>query len=296
MRNCIVTGAAGFAGAALTETLLAEGYRVYAVVRPGGSHNERLSGLENCVCTECDIASLDKLPGLLPEMPGAVFFHLALRGGKSQEEQDRNIGYAGDALRAAAALGCRRFVCTGSQAEYGVVDRDVLETEELPCSPVTPYGKAKLSACRQTKALASDLGTEWVWGRIFSLIGKYEPPGRMLPDLYRAMKRGEDFHLSSCRQNWDYLDVFDGARAIIALGERGHDGEIYNIARGDFRPLREYTEALREEVALGGEIHYGEDPVPFISLQPSVEKLKDHTGWYPRRSFSDSLRDYSQSL
>ncbi len=292
MKDCIVTGAAGFAGTALTETLVEEGYRVYAVVRPGGMHNARLEGLSHCISVECDISGYDKLPKLIPYLPGAFFFHLAHSGGKRDEEQERNVLFSETALRSAKLLGCSRFIATGSQAEYGAVGKDVSETEELPLRPVTAYGRAKVAACGRTKALSGELGIEWIWGRIFSLIGKYEPAGRMLPDLYRAMKRGEDFHLSSCAQNWDYLDVYDAARALIALAERGINGEIYNIARGDYRPLREYTERLKKAVSSGGEILYGEDPEPFISLQPSVEKLKKHTGWSPERSFFDSLKDY----
>ena len=133
---------------------------------------------------------------------------------------------------------------------------------------------------------------EWVWGRIFSLIGKYEPKGRMLPDLFHALKAGKSMRLSSCRQNWDYLDVRDGADALIALAENGKNGETYTIAHGAYRPLWEFTERLKAMISPDTQIEYGEDPNPFVSLQPTVEKLKRDTGWSPRRSFEDSIRDY----
>ena len=120
----------------------------------------------------------------------------------------------------------------------------------------------------------------------------YEPSGRMLPDLYHALREGKKFHISSCRQNWDYLDVYDAAEAIIALAIRGRAGEIYNIANGDYRPLKEYTEELKRIVGGTGVIAYGDDPTPFVSLQPSVEKIRRDTGWKARRSFSDSIEDY----
>ena len=43
----------------------------------------------------------------------------------------------------------------------------------------------------------------------------------MLPDLYKTLREGREMHLSACRQNWDYLDVYDAADAIMAIGEKG---------------------------------------------------------------------------
>jgi len=114
----------------------------------------------------------------------------------------------------------------------------------------------------------------------------------MLPDLYAHLMDGKEMELSSCRQNWDYLDVYDAADAFISLAERGGNGEIYNVANGDYRPLIEYTEMLKKMIAPEVNISYGKDPEPFVSLQPSIEKIKEDTGWTPKKSFEDSVKDY----
>ena len=314
MKKVIVTGAAGFFGAVLVERLVKAGYFVYAVVRPGSKHNKRISteklshGINvygsnaskldggGIYLIEAELTSLssvfDKVSNYgAPEGMIDAFFHLAWIGDKGNEDQYQNVAYTLDALRVAHRLGCRRFIATGSQAEYGVVPSTDVEYESRRPEPVTAYGAAKVATSYLSKQFASEIGIEWIWSRIFSLIGRYEPDGRMLPDLYQALKRGEIFSLSSCAQNWDYLDVYDAADALIALSERGVPGEIYNIASGEYRPLREYTEELRAIVG-SGNIIYGDDPQPFISLQPSVEKLKRDTGWSPTRVFEDSIRDY----
>ncbi|WP_034491751.1 NAD-dependent epimerase/dehydratase family protein, partial [Butyrivibrio fibrisolvens] len=46
-KNVIVTGAAGFAGANLVMELLDNETDVYAVVRPGSSHNARLEEIDS---------------------------------------------------------------------------------------------------------------------------------------------------------------------------------------------------------------------------------------------------------
>ena len=47
------------------------------------------------------------------------------------ELQARNIGYALEAVRTAGRLGCRRFLFTGSQAEYGITDQVMGEDLEF---------------------------------------------------------------------------------------------------------------------------------------------------------------------
>ncbi len=323
MNNIILTGGAGFFGFNLVRRLIEKGYRLTVVVRPDSEHNQRLFELnsERLDIVEVDIEEIDRLPeklserlsqrlsGNLPERlyerPSGTqsalsqsgtpyydtFYHLAWQGGRNDiKAQFRNVSDSLKALEAAKALGCRRFICSGSQAEYGAASEMI--TEQAPLAPFSAYGAAKASACYLTKVRAEQIGIEWVWGRIFSLIGSFEPKGRMLPDLIEKLKKGEKPELSSCTQYWDYLDAADAADAFIALGESGIPGEAYNIANGNYRVLKDYTEIVRERFSPGADISYGEPPSPFVSLKPSVEKIKRDTGWEPVTSFEESLDKY----
>lgn len=289
MKCAVVTGAAGFVGCNLVEALIAHGYFVYCVVRPKSRHNSRLAESNRLKLVAADMSEYEQLA----EMIGGsadIFFHGAWQGGRYNfAEQSPNIAAALAALRAAKALGCKRFVATGSQAEYG--PKQELITEECLPQPIDAYGSAKLAACILSRQLASDVGIEWIWGRIFSVYGKYEPPGRMLPDLIAALVAGEDFPLSAATQYWDYLYSSDCAEALVALGEYGRQGEIYNIANGDCRPLKEFTEAVRSVAAPSRSLSYGAKPAGTIySLMVKAEKLKRDTGWKPKIEFAEGIR------
>ena len=291
MKRAIVSGAAGFAGCNLTERLIEDGYTVYALVRAGSRHNERLSGYsaDALKLIEADMGDYDFLPDKIHDNCD-IFFHLAWTGGRDDfEAQRRNIDASLKALEAAVKIGCKRFVASGSQAEYGV--KSGLITEDLMGNPFSAYGASKLSACYLTRFRASQLGIEWVWGRIFSLIGKYEPEGRLMPDIIRKLKNHETPHISAASQNWDYLDAKDAAEAIIALGEHGKSGEIYNIANGDYHPLKFFMEEVRAIYAPDIRIEYGEPPVPYVSLMPSVEKIHCDTGWKAKIGFAETVRE-----
>ncbi|MDD3534439.1 MAG: NAD(P)-dependent oxidoreductase [Candidatus Cloacimonetes bacterium] len=293
MKKIVVTGAAGFTGMNLVAALLAAGYFVYALVRPGSSHNARLNDGRQLKKIEIDVSELSSLAEYIQE-PCDGFIHLAwgYGGRDDMAAQQINISHVLNAVEAAAAVGCKRFIASGSQAEYG--SQAVLTNENcLPC-PLNAYGAAKLAACHLSKIRAKQLGLEWIWGRIFSTYGPYEPEGRMLPDLVNSLKRGEAFQLSSCVQMWDYLYAGDAASAFIALLQRGCSGEIYNIANGDIHPLRYFTQLVLEEYGQEGKLCYGEATGCEMSLLPDVKKLRVHTGWRPVVSFSEGIKSYSE--
>lgn len=166
-------------------------------------------------------------------------------------------------------------------------------TEETCPHPADAYGAVKLAACLLTRQRAADLDIEWIWGRIFSLYGKYEAETRMLPALVKSLRENKDFSMSTNgRQNWDYLYVSDGAEALIALMEKGKNGEIYNIANGAYRPMREYVDMAKEFVGSTACVAYNETNVSLYSLQPSNEKIKRDTGWLPQVEFCFGLERY----
>lgn len=305
-KNVIVTGAAGFAGANLVMELLENNYEVFAVVRPGSSHNARLEEIDSDAIHifPLEMDELERLPFEIferfPELSDEentfdAFFHLMWGGDRNDfDVQKVNVVGAIHAVRAAAMVRCKRFVGIGSQAEYGATDK--IQSEKIAPDPISAYGSSKVAACYMSRNLAKKLGLEWVWGRIFSLIGRFEPHGRMIPDLLDRAQNGMKMNLSSCRQSWNYLDASDCARALIALSQKGKDGEIYNITDGKCIILRQYVERANrwvfEKFGKMAEIQYGDDPSPFISLQPDGNKLFEDTGWVPQKEFEDSLQEY----
>ncbi len=293
--KAIVTGAAGFAGYSLTKELLRRGYEVLAVLRPFSPHNARFDGLNQGFRTiELDSTDFDRIHEKADGVYD-LFFHLAWFGGRDNfEQQNANIECTIKALESAHILGCKRFICSGSQAEYGLCTE--LISEEIIPHPVNAYGAAKIAAMYLSKRRAEQLEIDWIWGRIFSLYGDYEPSGRMLPDLLGKLSGDEEVNLSSCEQNWDYLHVLDAARAIADIGEKGKSGEIYNIANGDYKPLKQFVECAKKTLNSGSKVVYGNRANPFVSLQPDVSKIKRDTGWKPEISFIDGIKRFSERL
>lgn len=285
-KKVIVTGGAGFLGYSVVKELTARKHDVYAIVRPGSKHNERIEQMPGIKLIEADICENNYTPTWQYGRCDCLI-HLANQGGRYDAiVQHKNVVAGLTMIDLAKLAGCKRIVYTGSQAEYGATTE--CQVESLPTNPFCEYGKAKVELCEKSRIAAEKAGIEWVWGRIFSLYGQYEPMTRMLPQLIAAMKNGEEYKMSSGNQNWDYLEVRDGARAVIALMESGKTDEIYNIANGEYKKLKEFAEIVKSKYSKGT-ITYGDDPSPYVSLQPSVEKIRKDTGWKPEYRFEDSL-------
>ena len=295
MKSAIITGATGAIGLALIDKLLAEGVSVRVLLREDSQRASALPKHDRLTVTWC---SLKELRNLEPE-PGDhadVFYHLGWQGttGDARNNlflQEENIRCTMDAAAAAKRFGCRLFIGAGSQAEYGRT-REALRPE-TPTFPETGYGSAKLIAGQMSRILCEELGIGHIWCRVLSVYGPGNSKDSMLISVAESLKRGEKPALTEGSQIWDYLYAADAAEALYLLGEKGIPGKTYVLGSGQARPLKEYIEQLRDEVAPGAELGFGEipyGPKQVMYLQADITELTKDTGWQPHTSFIEGIR------
>ncbi len=295
IRSAVITGPTGAIGTALIRRMIEEGVQVYAVVRPDSRRLAAIPEHPNVHVVRLDVSELARLPECIPDRADALY-HFAWgstvgAGRNDMPVQIQNIRWTIEAVRAAAALGCKVFIGSGSQAEYGRVD-GVL-TSETPCFPENGYGMAKLCAGQMSRVECQKLGIDHIWTRILSVYGPGDGAGSMISSVIRQLLAGERPALTAGEQIWDYLYSEDAARAMYLLGERGVSGRTYVLGSGSSRPLREYIEMLRDAVdpalELGfGEVPYG--PLQVMHLQADITALQEDTGYVPQTAFSDGIR------
>ena len=126
MKKIVVTGATSMIGSALIEECVKHDIEVYAVLRSTSGKQDRLPDSSLVHLIDSSLETLEELPELIPQGCD-TFYHIAWGNtgenrNRSTELQSRNIGYTLAAVRAANALGCKRFIGAGSQAEYGPMD------------------------------------------------------------------------------------------------------------------------------------------------------------------------------
>lgn len=174
MKKIVVTGATSMIGSALIEECVKHDIEVYAVLRSASGKQDRLPDSSLVHLIDSSLETLEELPELIPQGCD-TFYHIAWGNtgenrNRSTELQSRNIGYTLAAVRAANALGCKRFIGAGSQAEYGPMDVERISPDS-PTNPSTPYGASKLASGHLAGMLCRELGMECIWPRIFSVYG-----------------------------------------------------------------------------------------------------------------------------
>lgn len=303
--NIVVTGATSFVGTAAVRELLGRGHHVYAVLRTDSVKTDKL--LEdgkmpsNLTVLEEDLGTLENLVTKI-DAPCDVFLHMGWRGAgsdsrKNESVQHESVKNALSAVKVAKALGCRRFLFTGSQAEYGI--HDSLMTEETPCHPTSPYGAAKLEVRRMAESLCGLLDMDYGHIRIFSTYGPGDHPWSLVSSCVAAFRSGGVMELSDCTQTWNFLYIDDAARAIAGLAEYGGAlssfGCVYNLAgpMEETKPLREFVEQIFKACGEKGSCRYGVHPANaegVVNLIPDIGKLKKVIGWTPEVSFEQGIR------
>ncbi len=294
MKSVIITGPTGEVGLALINELLEHDIKVAAVIRPGSSRADRLPKNKNLTIVENELDQLCELKNKISEKYDA-FYHLAWdfsRDHDNVEKQYKNVGYTLDAVKAAHDIGCEVFIGAGSQAEYGVVHGTI--TPKTPTFPVMAYGMAKLCAGQLSRKLASQLGMKHIWPRIISVYGPGDAESTMIISVIRTLLNGDKPSLTKGEQMWDFLYAKDCAKAMRLIGEKGHDGSVYCIGRGETRPLSEYMKTIRDEIdpklELGiGDIPYRENQV--MELNVDISALVNDTGFSPDYDFRVGIRE-----
>lgn len=294
MKRAIVTGASGFIGGALVRELSVRGVRVLAVVRER-EKAEKLIGLSGVEVAECDMARLERLPERL-DGPADVFFHMAWQGAYGQGRADYglqllNAKWTADAVRAAHAAGCGRFVGAGTLMELEAADH-TMQDGAVP-DPSGGYGAAKAAAHYMSKAECGRLGMEHLWAYVPNTYGVGNHTPSFINAAVRAMLAGQPGDFTAGTHMYDFVYIDDTVRGLCCIGGQGRPGCSYYIGGMRPRPLRSFIETIRDEVDPSLQPNFGAVPFYGVAYDVSVfdcGKLTADTGYRPRVPFEQGIR------
>lgn len=294
--NIVITGATSFIGTAIINKLIEiEENKVWAIIRPGSPNKSKLPKSRRITVIELDMGQIEQLDTYIQE-PIDVFFHLAWEGVRApfrddEKIQKQNLDAAIKAVAASSALGCRKFIGCGSQAEYGIMQGAV--TEEYTCCPQTAYGRAKFRACQEIQNYAGEHHMNFIWGRVFSVYGPGDFEGSLIMSCVDKMRRHEEIPLTECVQQWDYLYIDEAAEIFFEFAQKQCRDGIYNIASGNHQELREFVETIKRVMQSDSELLYGKIAYPkqgMVSFIPVIKKMQQEIGWQSKITFKEGIR------
>ncbi len=291
-----MTGAAGFIGSHLAETLVADGHEVVGVDSFNDYYDpaRKRENAERLDVLEADLLDVD-LDGLLEGVDGV--YHLAGQPGvRASFGPDfahyvtRNVQASARLFEAAARRGLR-VVYASSSSIYGDAESYPTREDATP-QPISPYGVSKLCVEHLAYAHARTAGLTAVGVRFFTVYGPRQRPDMAFTPLLEALDAGSAFRLfgdGSASRSFTF--VADAAAGMVAAMERGRAGELYNIGGGEEATMIEAI-ALAEQLA-GRELdveRHGIATGDVRRTRADVAKAERELGWRPTTPLADGLR------
>jgi GDP-4-dehydro-6-deoxy-D-mannose reductase len=171
------------------------------------------------------------------------------------------------------------------------------ETDMLmPCSP---YAASKLGAEEAALEAWRRTGLRVIVARAFAHTGPGQAPEFVVPAFAQRLQFAKRIgapvvKVGNLEPVRDLLHVQDVVDAYVRLIAQGDAGEVYNVASGRGTSLEEVLFRMAELLGMRAIPEADPElmrPADIPHLVGDSAKLRAATGWSPRRSLDDTLRD-----
>lgn len=302
MERALVTGATGFIGRHLVQTLLAHRVETCIVVRSEEKARALFGNYPNLRMICCDMNNIRQLPKLLgDEQHFDVCFHFAW-GGVSGEGlcdaslQLKNVEDTLALLSVLQQVGVPKFVGAGSIHE---IECCVACEAEQPMSMANMYKSAKLAAHHMARAYCNNHQIDFCWPIITNTYGVGEKSARLIITTIEKLRRGQEPQFSAGTQLYDFVEVTDVAQAFYLVGCGGKSNRNYVICNLKPNPLKAYLTELGALVNPQVKLRFGEADVSPVSLPRDVfdcRALMEDTGFRVQVPFNAGIQKILRSL
>ncbi|MCQ4160228.1 NAD-dependent epimerase/dehydratase family protein [Roseomonas sp. GC11] len=248
-QRILVTGAAGFIGAALSHRLLAGGAEVAGADNLSDYYDTALKRARLARLAEhagfrfvpLDIATPGALDALWAEVKPDVVVHLAAQAGvrysldNPRAYATTNVGGFLEVLEAARHRPVRHLIYASSSSVYGANTKVPFQERDPVEQPVSLYAATKRSNELMAQTYAHLYGLPLTGLRFFTVYGPFGRPDMAYWKFTRALFAGEPIPLYEGGRLWrdfTYVDEIVEAIARLTVAPPAHAEEPGRIAAG----------------------------------------------------------------
>ena len=305
MNKVLITGADGFIGSHLTESLVREGYSVRAFVMYNSFNSW---GWLDQVSAEIK-KSIEVFAGDIRDPHGVkaamrdcdAVLHLAALIAipysytSPDTYIDTNVKGTLNVLQAARELGVKRVIHTSTSEVYGTA-RFVPITEEHPLQGQSPYSASKIGADQLAYSFYSSFDLPVVIARPFNTYGPRQSARAVIPTVITQIANGaKQLKLGAVIPTRDFSYVQDTVDAFIAtlksdkgLGETVNFGSNFEISISDVAAL--IAEKMNVKIDIASDTERMRPVNSEVErLWADNSKVKELFGWSPKYAGRDGL-------
>jgi NAD dependent epimerase/dehydratase len=303
-KRVLITGAGGFIGSQLVETVVRTGASVRAYVhynsRADWAHLEELDPEVR--------ASVDVVPGEIQDpfsvqraVEGCdVVLHLAALIGipysyvAPQSYVETNVTGTLNVLEAARHHATERVVVTSTSETYGTARYTPID-EEHPLQGQSPYSASKIGADKMAESYARSFDLPVTTLRPFNTFGPRQSLRAVIPTITSQALVGDVVRLGSRTPVRDFTFVEDTARAFVAAATAPEAiGQVLNAGSGKGIAIGELADLILEVVGSKAEVVVDEERIrpeasEVFELLADATRLRTLTGWTPQTSLREGI-------
>ena len=303
----LVTGADGFIGSHLTETLLDKGYDVKAFTYYNSFNTWGwIDTFPKEKIKEIEIFSGDiRDPnGVYEAMKGVdQVFHLAaliaipFSYHSPDSYVDTNIKGTLNVLQAAKKLETNRILVTSTSEVYGTAQYVPID-EKHPFQGQSPYAATKIGADRLAESFYRSFSLPITIVRPFNTYGPRQSARAVIPTIISQLLSGNDkIKLGSLTPTRDFNYVKDTANGFVEISKSDMTiGEEINIATQQEISIGDLAKEVINQINPKAEIICEEerlrpDKSEVNRLLGSNEKIMALTNWRPNYTFEQGIKE-----
>lgn len=307
MKRVLVTGADGFIGSHLTESLLERGYDVKAFTLYNSFNTWGwLDSLPKEKLDQIEIFSGDVRDpnGVREAMRGVDgVFHLAaliaipFSYHSPGSYVDTNIKGTLNVLQAARELGTERIMITSTSEVYGTAQYVPID-EKHPFQGQSPYSATKIGADRLAESFYRSFNLPVSIVRPFNTYGPRQSARAVIPTIISQLLSGKkEIKLGSLAPTRDFNYVKDTAAGFIAIAESEQTiGEEINIATQQEISIGDLANEIIRQINPDAKIVCDEQRLrPEKSevnrLLGANGKIKKITNWEPQYTLEQGIAE-----
>ncbi len=301
----LVTGAAGFIGSHLTETLLKHGEQVVAIDNFNNYYDPvrkranvaSFQHYHNLSLYEEDICEAEVIEQIFAQHKPRAVAHLGAYGGvrysigRARLYTEVNLVGTVNLLEAARQNDTEIFVFASTSSVYGnTTQLPFIETD--PCNlPLAPYPASKKAGEVYGYTYYNLHKLNFTAVRFFSVYGPRGRPDMMPFMVTDRVVKGEEiklFDAGQLKRDWTYVE--DIVSGIIAALERPLGYEIINLGRGEPVLMADFVEIIEDLVGKKAVLTTPPAPAsePKITFA-NIDKARRLLDYKPQTSVTDGL-------
>jgi UDP-glucuronate 4-epimerase len=289
----LITGAAGFIGSHVTETLVAEGWDVVGLDNFDPFYDpaikrENLRGLKRSKLFRLVEGDIRDPQALESAAAGGTFdavIHLAARAGvrpslaQPRLYADVNLAGTVELLEFVRRKEVPRFVFGSSSSVYGEREGSPFREEDNVDYPISPYAATKKAGELLCYSYHHNHGIATACLRFFTVYGPRQRPEMAIHAFTRSIEQGEPITVYGDGQSRrDYTYIEDIVNGIVAATERSKGYRVYNLGNHRTVELRELIRLLEDLLGKKAEIQNlpvqpGDVPLTCADIQRAQEEL-----------------------